>query len=94
MISKIAEYKVKAECITEVLHAIRVFVQTVHFQEPNTFYEAYRKGASLEFVHIMKFPNHTDENTHAHAPYTNEFVKVLYPNCEKQPIFTDLTIVA
>ena len=91
MIVKIAEYKIKKETQEEILNAIRTFVQAVHKNEPRTFYEAYQKGSSLEFIHLMKFPDIAAEEKHANATYTNDFVKILYPNCEREPIFTDLS---
>jgi quinol monooxygenase YgiN len=71
--------------------AIEMFVRAVRENEPDTFYEAFRKESSLEFVHIMKFPNEEAEKQHTSAPYASEFVEILYPNCEEQPVFTNLT---
>lgn len=89
MIIKIAEYKVKKDALEKVLKAIRVFVNKIHKHEPKTFYEAYRRS-DLEFTHLMKFPNTQAEEKHASSPYTEKFVNILYPNCETEPVFTDL----
>lgn len=93
MIIKIAEYKVKIDAINDVMKAVEVFMRAIKEHERNTFYEAFRKGDSLEFIHLMKFPNEASEKQHASASYTNEFVKVLYPNCEKEPVFTNLITI-
>lgn len=44
----------------------------------------------MSFVHLMAFSDQSDEERHQTAPYTMDFVEVLYPNCEEQPVFTDL----
>lgn len=92
MIIKLAEYTIKMDALEKVLTAIEKFVAEIHKNEPNTFYEAFRRD-SCEFVHLMKFPDSDDEKKHASASYTIEFVSILYPNCLKEPVFTDLTIV-
>jgi quinol monooxygenase YgiN len=93
MITKIAEYTVKEDTLDDVVLAIKAFTAAVHEHEPQTFYEAYRRGQTPEFVHVMKFPNHELEEVHIRAPYTAAFVAALYPNCEKEPVFTTLTAV-
>jgi quinol monooxygenase YgiN len=93
MIIKIVEYTIKEKALAEVLAAIEVFVRAVREHESGGFYEAYRKGETLEFVHLMKFPDSKAEETHMNAVYTNVFVKVLYPNCEKEPVFIDLDAI-
>lgn len=90
MIIKIAEYKVKKEELQTVLPAIRDFVISVRDQEPDTHYEAYRRGDTLEFIHLMKFPDEQAEKKHASADYTEAFTSILYPRCEIKPAFTDL----
>lgn len=91
MITKIAEYTVKEEALEDVLLATSAFVAAVHEHEPQTVYEAYRRGQTLEFVHVMKFPNPELEQLHAQAPYTAAFVAALYPNCVEEPVFTTLS---
>jgi quinol monooxygenase YgiN len=94
MIIKIAEYTIKPMALNEVLKAIERFVNEIHANEPNIVYEAYRKGESFDFIHLMKFPDKEAEKNHARADYTKAFVKILYPNCQKEPIFTDLNSVS
>ncbi len=93
MIIKIAKYTIKADKQTIVEAAIRSFVTHIHTNEPNTYYEAYQVAGSMDFIHIMKFPDQGSEHAHAHAPYTQEFVKILYPECTKKPEFIDLSLI-
>lgn len=91
MVIKIAEYTIKRGEVNIVLESISKFVGAIRKNEPETFYEAYRRGDSLEFVHLMKFKDDVAEKRHQKADCTSEFVSVLYPRCEIEPHFTDLT---
>ncbi len=93
VIRKIAEYRVKLGKIGEAEQAIKAFVAAIAAEEPQTIYSAYRKDDGLSFIHFMAFPNQEAETTHQRAAYTLKFVEALYPNCEEQPRFTDLTLV-
>jgi hypothetical protein len=42
----------------------------------------------------MSFPDEATETEHRKADYTLKFVEALYPNCEVQPEFTDLSLMA
>lgn len=90
MIVKIAEYTIQEAALDNVLIAIAEFVKEIHAHEPETFYEAYRRQDTLEFIHLMKFPDSNSERAHQQASYTKRFVDILYPVCTKQPMFTDL----
>jgi quinol monooxygenase YgiN len=90
MLTTLVEYTIKTGEEDTVLAAINTFVTAIHKHEPETFYEAYRKGDSLHFVHLMKFPDATAEHKHQHAAYTLAFVEALYPRCEVDPHFTDV----
>ena len=90
---KIAEYKVKPDKVAEAERAIKAFVTAIAVEEPDTLYVAYRKVDGVSFIHFMAFPDQGAEKVHQQAPYTMQFVEVLYPNCEVQPRFTDLTLV-
>ncbi len=94
MIIKIAEYQIKPDELEIVLEAIKEFVANIQSHELNTFYEAFRRGESYEFVHLMKFETPEAEEHHQSAEYTQKFVDILYPRCEKQPVFTDLTTIS
>jgi quinol monooxygenase YgiN len=90
MIVKIAENRVKEGELPDVLSAIQKFVRAIRQNEPETFYEAYRRGDTFEFAHLMKFKDETAEKKHRKADHTSEFVSVLYPRCEIEPYFTDV----
>ncbi|NUN11295.1 hypothetical protein HUU53_01480 [Candidatus Micrarchaeota archaeon] len=91
MIIKKVTYKVKPRELETVKKAVRVFVKAIHSSEPETIYEAYEhSGDETSFTHFMAFPNLKAEKKHQTAEYTLRFVKILYPNCSKKPVFTDL----
>jgi hypothetical protein len=94
MIRKIARYQVKAEFDQEIIPVIEAFVAAIGLHEPETFYAAYRQGEGRWFLHFMSFPDETAETEHQKAAYTMKFVDALYPNCEVQPEFVDLSLVA
>lgn len=90
MIIKLVNYQVYPDKLKIVQTAVRKFVKEVLKNEDETFYQAFQKKDSFEFVHIMKFKNTQAEKTHANALYTREFADILYPNCTIQPVFDDL----
>jgi quinol monooxygenase YgiN len=91
MINKIAMYKIKEEKLDEVLNAVQKFVNNVKGNEPSTVYNAFRlSDDNLSFIHFMSFKSEADEEKHRNAKYTEEFVKILYPNCISAPEFKDL----
>jgi quinol monooxygenase YgiN len=83
-------YRVKSGQIGAVEAAIRQFVAAIAISEPGTTYDAYRIQGEDRFVHFMAFPDPAAEKAHQTAPYTLQFVEVLYPNCEIKPQFFDL----
>ena len=88
-----AKYKVKADKVDLVKKAIAAFVEAVKRYESGTLaYEAFQEDATA-FVHFMVFKNTQAERIHEDASYTHKFADVLYPNCDKAPIFSDLTLV-
>lgn len=93
MIPKIAEYEVKQDKIDEAEQAIEEFVAAISREEPGTIYTAYQKADGRSFIHFMAFPDQAAEHKHQRAPYTLRFVEALYPNCEEEPSFTDLTMI-
>lgn len=93
VIRKVAEYTVREGTLDRVQAAITLFVASVHSAEPETVYEAYRRGEGRSFVHFMVFRNAEAEETHRQASYTAAFVEALYPYCIDPPRFTDLHAV-
>ncbi len=66
----------------------------IRADEPRTHYVAYGTPDPTVFLHTMRFPDEAAEKYHQTAPHTQAFVEVLYPNCDEQPVFTDLTTFA
>ena len=93
MIRKLANYRIDPESLEEVERAIKDFVSAIGKEEPETVYEAYRITDDVSFVHLMAFPNREAERAHQVAPHTTRFVDILYPYCEEQPTFLDVTLV-
>lgn len=91
MIYKIAEFKIKKARLGECLKAIKEFVKAVKAKEPHAFiYDAYQKPDKVSFIHFMCFKDQAAEAHHQATPHVKKFVSVLYPNCEVEPIFTNL----
>ena len=87
-------YKVKHDKVAEVKHALREFVEVIEREEPEIVrYESFQLGDVVTFVHFMSFPNEAVEERHRDAEHTRKFVEALYPNCEEEPVFTDLMLV-
>jgi quinol monooxygenase YgiN len=93
MIRKLANYRIDPESLEEVERAIEDFVSAIGREEPETVYEAFRIADDVSFIHLMAFPNREAERAHQAAPYTKRFVDILYPYCEEQPTFLDVTLV-
>jgi quinol monooxygenase YgiN len=93
MIRKLASYRIDPESLEEVKQAIEDFVAAIARKEPETIYEAYRVADGMSFLHLMTFPDQDAEKLHQAAPHTKRFVDILYPLCEEQPTFLDVTLV-
>lgn len=91
MITKIAQFRVKKEKLSECLNAIKEFVDQVRENEPNTLrYEAFQKQDKVSFIHFMEFKDSQAEVFHRSTPHVQKFVETVYPNCELEPKFDDL----
>ena len=93
MPSKITTYTVTEDKVAQIEEAIEKFVRAIAENEPQTYYAAYRTNDENTYFHIMRFPDTETEARHQKAPYTLEFVEVLYPNCIAAPKFTDLEMI-
>jgi quinol monooxygenase YgiN len=93
MPSKITTYTVREDKVAQIEQAIEDFVKAIAENEPQTYYAAYRTNDENAYFHIMRFPDPETEARHQKAPYTLEFVEVLYPNCTVEPKFTDLELI-
>lgn len=94
MICKVARYRIQPAWRSQALQAIETFVEAIAAHEPHTHYAAYQEPDGLTFLHLMVFPDAAAEQAHAGAPYTQAFVEALYPNCQAEPTFTDLRLLA
>ena len=93
MIKKIVQYRVKPEKIDNVKAAISEFVDAVKSNEPDTIYGSLVAGDGVTFMHAMAFPDAAAEKLHREAPYTKQFVEVLYSSCEQDPEFVDVMVL-
>jgi quinol monooxygenase YgiN len=88
-------YKVKPDQLETVRQIIDEFVAGIRANEPTTYYEAFSHPEEpLKFTHFMAFVDEAAQKYHQTAPHTENFVSVLYPNCDEQPVFTKLNLVA
>jgi len=94
MIHKMANFRVKSDRLEICKSAIARFIKAVRENEPNTlFYAGFQEPDQYSFVHLMTFKDVAAEKHHRGTPYVREFVEALYPNCEVEPSFKDLTLV-
>jgi quinol monooxygenase YgiN len=90
MIYKVAEFSIKTEELEVVKKAIDTFVKQVREKEPDTYmYESVPMDAA-GFVHFMAFKDENAQLHHSQTPYVQEFVNILYPRCDREPVFIDL----
>jgi len=90
MINKIVQYKVKGDKLEIVLPAIKEFLFAVKQNEKETNYQAFQHNDKFSFTHFMSFSNEESEKKHVNSQHTKKFVEVLYPDCEKLPVFINL----
>lgn len=95
MIDIKVEYRVKADKVDQILDVIQEFLSGIKENEPNTSYVAYQLSEDeQEFVHFMRFADSKARDYHQSAPHTKQFVQQLYPECEREPKFTDLNLIS
>ena len=69
-------------------------VDAVKKNEPGTLvYEAFQEVDGDSFVHIMTFKDDKAEQVHGSSDYVKKFVRLLYPYCDEEPVFTKLQLV-
>ena len=86
-------YRVKKGKTEEVRKAIEEFVFNVKRHDWGTVsYDAFQED-EVTFVHFMAFRDEKSQALHQEADHTNRFVDLLYPICEKEPVFTELKLV-
>jgi quinol monooxygenase YgiN len=93
-IHMMAIYQVKQDKLDEVRLAVTEFIDAVKENEPGAlFYESYQGKDDVSFFHLMTFENSVAEELHRQTPHMAAFVQKLYPNCEEEPGFVELTLV-
>jgi quinol monooxygenase YgiN len=86
-----AEFTVKTDHIEEVIKLVQEFIESVKKNEPEVLrYESFHDQGGNRFFHIMCFKDRKAESVHQQAFHTLNFVKKLYPLCEKEPLFTTI----
>ena len=94
MIHILVNYKVKKDKVNIVKKAIKEFIDTVKKNEPGThYYGAYQLDDKVSFLHFMTFEDEKAKRIHETSSYVKKFVEVLYTNCTKKPVFTDLSLI-
>ncbi len=87
---KIIQYTIQSDSIELVTTAIAELLDGIRRNEPHTRYEAYRIKGTDAFIHYAIFNDEGTEQIHRNAPYTQQFVEVVYPLCIQKPVTTDL----
>src|SRR2546422_8537223 len=88
---RIARFRVRASEVAEAEKAIIAFVARVA-DEPGTLrYESFREADGVSYVHLMSFADNKAEAAHRDTDHVKKFVADLYPLCEVQLSFTDMT---
>lgn len=93
MIRQLAQYRVKPDAVEHVKRAVTEFVDAIRANEPNTIYGAFVAADGRSFFHAMAFPDERAQQAHGSAAHTQRLVENLYPACEEEPHFIQLTLV-
>ena len=89
-----SRFRVRASEVAAAEKSIIAFVSKVA-DEPGTLrYESFREADGVSYVHFMWFADDAAEEAHHKTDHVKQFVADLYPKCEVQPVFTDLTMVS
>ena len=96
MINKMVTYKVKLESVDEAKMLVREFVENIKLNEEDTLlYRALQENDDpTRFIHFMSFADEFADKQHRNANYCEEFTTALYPLCEEEPKFTELSRLA
>ncbi len=96
MIHWMFRYKVKKDKLEEVGSALREYVKELKLKEPGILlYDVYPEvNDPTSSVSVITLKDEATRGEWIHAPHTEKFGSVLYPNCEKPPIRTVYKLVA
>lgn len=95
LIAHMVPFRVRADKLEIATAAIRDFIDNIERHEPDTLvYRSYQEaGDRQSFVHYMLFKDAAAHVRHRESAYCADFVKTLYPCCEKKPVPLDLRLV-
>jgi quinol monooxygenase YgiN len=94
MVAIMVPFTVQPEKLAIATAAIRAFIETIERHEPDTLvYRSYQDARNpLSFVHYMLFKDAAAHARHRDSAYCADFVKLLYPCCDKRPETLDLSL--
>ncbi len=95
-IHKTARFQVRSEALEKCKEAIRIFIQHIHANEPDTqvYISLRQKDDPTQFIHYMVFKDDAAEKKHTGSEAVKKFVEALYPNCVAPVEFTDYDVFA
>ena len=87
------EYQLKPDKLEEISPVIKTFIKAAQADVKHVaHYSGYQYANDpTKFIHLMVFTDVQNEKSHQQANYTKIFVKALYPNCQIQPVFQEIS---
>ncbi len=91
-----ARFEVKKETLEACQNAIRLFVEYVRANEPDTlsYISLQDKENPTQFLHYYIFTDETARDIHSNSNAANHFTEVLYPNVIAPVEFTEYKVFA
>ncbi len=91
-----ARFEVRPEALENCEQAIRLFVEYVRANEPDTLsYTSFQeKEHPTRFLHVFVFRDADARDVHANSIAVNHFTGVLYPNVVSPVEFTEYQVFA
>jgi quinol monooxygenase YgiN len=91
----LVSFKVKKNKVEDAKAAIQKFVKEIQKKEPGTaLYNCFQENNDeTSFIDMMTFESEKAEEHHRHTKCVKDFVDELYPLCEEEPIFSELSLV-
>lgn len=96
MINKMVTYKVQQDALDEAKMLVREFVENIKLNEEGTLlYRALQQEDDpTRFIHFMSFEDEYAEDQHSKSNYCEEFIDMLVPLCEEEPVQSSLKRLA
>jgi len=89
----LVRYRVKKDKVDEAEKAVHAFIHAVQSEGETSSYEAFREPDGVTFLHFMSFRDDEAERQHREASHTKAFTQALYPLCDEEPVFTELSLI-